>query len=53
MWTWEEDSTNSITIFKDNVKVAEIITDYDLTEDDRRTAQHIVDGMNAYKEPAK
>ena len=47
MWTWEEVATNCIALSRDGIMIAEITTDTDISEEQRKQAQFIVDACNA------
>ncbi len=47
MWDFEADTSNSILIRLDGVTIAQIISDNDLTEEDYKNAEFIVNACNA------
>lgn len=46
MWTYEQQTTNSITIFKNGEKMAEIVNENDSSSEDFATAEFIVAACN-------
>lgn len=50
MWKWIQDTGNLITISSDaQVVKAQIVNDWDTTDDERKMAQVICDALNAYE----
>ena len=47
---FKQDASNSIIVYDryDDIKMCELITDYDITKEDEYKAQKIVDALNAY-----
>ena len=46
-WSWEQECENSINLKRDGAKIAEIITERELDDEDYATAKFIVKACNA------
>lgn len=49
--TWEETCTNEIVIYRNGVQLCAIVVDDEITDEDRKNAQGIVDALNQQDAP--